>query len=352
MHELPRKCTATARHGMTLIELLVVVAIIMLLAALTIPRLKPEMERSRIREAARSIQLYINSARNLAMLTGRSCGVMIERLPAEPGCSMALTQVETPPPYGGDSLASFATVSPSTNPPNNGYAYCDITLYSAPNVPMAPSVPLYLGDQIQIAYQGFWIILDERNPVDGKGVINGGANLKGKVDVSHGEVPAWTVRAVSGPFKILRWPVKSAASALQLPSPAAIDLTWSGVEPPLPTSSPKWEISTKPVTIVFSPNGTVDRIYTTSTSTGKPVYAAARVFSPIYLLVGRREKVINPPDPSKTDTNLNDFNSLWVSINPATGLIVVTDMAAQGTNDVQLNASRNFARQSNAMGGK
>ena len=57
---------------MTLVELLVVVAIIMLLAAATIPRLRPEMDRSRVREAARSIQLYLSSARNQAIATGRS----------------------------------------------------------------------------------------------------------------------------------------------------------------------------------------------------------------------------------------------------------------------------------------
>ena len=46
------------RRAMTLVELLVVLTIVMLLAAATIPRLKPEMERSRVREAARAIQLY------------------------------------------------------------------------------------------------------------------------------------------------------------------------------------------------------------------------------------------------------------------------------------------------------
>ena len=47
------------RRGMTLVELLVVIAIIVLLAAATIPQLRPTMDRSRIREAARSVQLYL-----------------------------------------------------------------------------------------------------------------------------------------------------------------------------------------------------------------------------------------------------------------------------------------------------
>ena len=100
-----------AVSGMTLVELLVVLVIILLVAAATIPRLQPEMDRSRIREAARSIQLYLSSARNQAIATGRPCGVMIERLPAQNGCSMSLTQVESPVPYGGDTITSLATVA-------------------------------------------------------------------------------------------------------------------------------------------------------------------------------------------------------------------------------------------------
>ena len=49
---------------MTLVELLVVVAIVVMLAAATIPRLKPNIDKARVREAARSIQLYLSSARN------------------------------------------------------------------------------------------------------------------------------------------------------------------------------------------------------------------------------------------------------------------------------------------------
>ncbi len=111
-----------APRGMTLVELLVVLAIIMMVAAATIPRLKPEMDRARVREAARSIQLYLSSARDQAMATGRSVGVQIERLPAENGCSMSLTQLETPPLYAGDFTNSVAQAAPyaiNPTPPGN-----------------------------------------------------------------------------------------------------------------------------------------------------------------------------------------------------------------------------------------
>ena len=68
-----------------------------------------------------------------------------------------------------------------------------------------------------------------------------------------------------------------------------------------------------------------------------------QVTTPIYLLVGRRDKVYdNPNDPNISNTNLNDFTSLWVAVNSATGLIVVTDLAATGTTSSVLlqNAKR------------
>ncbi len=108
-----------ARRGMTLVELLVVVGIMLVVVVMMVPRLPAMMTRSKVREAARVLQLYFSSARVQAMTSGRSCGVMIEPLAIENGCAMTLSQVETPPPYGGDSCSSTATVK------NNG----DATVY-------------------------------------------------------------------------------------------------------------------------------------------------------------------------------------------------------------------------------
>ncbi len=58
------------RRGMTLIELLVVVGILLTVAALTVPRLRPMMDHSKIREAARMIQLYLDSRGTRPWLPG------------------------------------------------------------------------------------------------------------------------------------------------------------------------------------------------------------------------------------------------------------------------------------------
>ena len=123
------------------------------LAAATIPRLRPEMDRSRVREAARSIQLYLSSARNQAMATGR---VLRRADRAAPGGERLFDVAHAggnAVRYGGDIANSTATVTQSQPPKPTRYAYCNITLSPA------PSVPLYPGDQIQIGYQGFWITL-------------------------------------------------------------------------------------------------------------------------------------------------------------------------------------------------
>ncbi|MGO9108588.1 MAG: Tfp pilus assembly protein FimT/FimU [Thermoguttaceae bacterium] len=368
------------RSGMTLIELLVVLTIILVVAAVTIPRLRPEIDRSRVREAARSIQLYLSSARNQAMATGRSCGVMFERLPAEPGCSMSLTQVETPLPYGGDFSNSIGTVAlhqvPGSNLPKGLLQMDPNTVYAIAGITFDkwPSVPLYPGDLIQLNYEGLWYTVAPArlqttsnsyvmNNLDGTGRVlptPGGTTLLAYIDVSHGEQCAFLTQNFTGSYTIIRWPNKSAASALQLPSPACIDLTLSGPDtkqrasepgPPPPHTDDVvvWKSTvggdTSPVTIMFAPDGRIDRIYVANKAT-RPV-------TPVCLLVGERENVNDPTGIA----NLNNISNLWVAINPMTGMIITTDMVPwqQGFGFVlkqQLYDSRVYARQSSAMGGK
>ena len=72
----------TARHlanAFTLIEMLIVITITMLLVAASLTTMRPALESRRTREAARAIEVYLSSARNRAMETGRPCGVMLYR---------------------------------------------------------------------------------------------------------------------------------------------------------------------------------------------------------------------------------------------------------------------------------
>ena len=59
--------------------MLVVVTIMMLLVAVSATAFRPANDSRRIREAARAINVYLGSARNRAMETGRPCGVIFRR---------------------------------------------------------------------------------------------------------------------------------------------------------------------------------------------------------------------------------------------------------------------------------
>ena len=220
---------------MTLVELLIVVAAIGDAGGGLLPRLRPEIDRTRVREAARSIQLTLSAARNQAMATSRSCGVMIERLPAVPGCSMSISQVETPPAYGGDTANATAKVV--ANSPAGG-------LCPMHDHPLArpPAFRFIRATRSRSDIKG------SGSPWSTQNAINSATaqsptrpTLTGYVDTSHGEIPAWTVQPITGPYKIMRWPNKSATDALQLPSPSCIDLTYSGLYDP---TNPTWPSST------------------------------------------------------------------------------------------------------------
>jgi prepilin-type N-terminal cleavage/methylation domain-containing protein len=343
-----------ARRGMTLIELLIVVSIILIAAAVFVPRLQPMMDHSKVREAARVIQLYMSTARNQAMATGRSCGVMIEPLPSDTGCAMNLSQVETPPPYGGATEGAYATVT--SVGVNGNYANCKIALYNQAGQPEGMYVNLHQGDLIQVGYQGFWMLLASAAPV-------GSTTLNASLDISHGELPAWINQPISGPYKIIRWPTKSVAPALQLPAVTCIDLTASGFDPVgtgSNSSQPTWPIQTPlptaptlptPVIITFSADGKVDWVSNWKYPAGQPAIA------PLYLLIGMRKKVYDlPTDPNIANANINDFNSLWLSVDAATGLILISDPAATPTDpksvqNIDYWNSRANARQASANGG-
>ena len=101
----------------TVIEMLIVVSITVLLVAAAVTRMRPALESRRTREAARALYIYLGSARNRAMETGRPCGVMLRCFRnsagtlVTPPMVMMADQCEVPPCYCGDTEASTASVT-------------------------------------------------------------------------------------------------------------------------------------------------------------------------------------------------------------------------------------------------
>ena len=99
---------SSSSKGTTLLELLVVITIILLVTAVAIRTVMPAIESRQIREGARQLNVFINSARNRAMATGRPMGVWIDRMSGLPEASMSVSYAQVPEPYSGDYADSGA----------------------------------------------------------------------------------------------------------------------------------------------------------------------------------------------------------------------------------------------------
>jgi hypothetical protein len=214
-------------------------------------------------------------------------------------------------------------------------------------------------------------------------------------------------------FQIIRRPIKTSSVSLQLPDSTVIDLgtnfkdskgnivavAGSGVDIVKPTTSTFGQFSTfranpsldpavtngatpdaTPIMITFDPSGIVDRDF--SWAEGNFVvpwgWQGRQATAPIYLLIGRRDLVGGDPEvlaqisqglpPEKPAYNMQDPSSLWIVINPQTGLVTTTENsvtfdlmtatvpttqpAMQAYYNLQAYQARAIAREMQGMGGR
>jgi prepilin-type N-terminal cleavage/methylation domain-containing protein len=320
------KLQIVERRGMTLIELLVAISILAILMAVGARMMRFSGEERRTREAARAVDVYISSARNRAMETGRPCGVMIRRMDGLPQCAAVLQQVEVPPPYAGDTLN--ATAQLQMGPVSGGLA-----TVSAQLTPQINTTLVDPGDLVQFNHQG------PMYEIVGPPQLN---QLTLEVDVRQGQRLPWPDAPEQSrpvPFQIIRRPRKSAVGTLELPARTVIDLEASGIdsapallEGPVPGEFP-------PITIMFSPNGTVDQIHVGT--------AIRRVAEPVFLLIGKQERVPAGTAEDGLD-NWEDLQNFYVTLNAQTGMVITTEVAKGDT----LFDSRDFAREGQNIGGR
>jgi type II secretory pathway pseudopilin PulG len=328
-------------------EMLIAITIMVMLMALAATTIVPATESRRAREAARALNVYLGAARNRAMETGRPCGVILHQFGGL-ACSMSIDQCEVPPCYCGETETAAVTLQLTTlttisvNFFDGGQPSGLLTGFARP------------GDLIQFNCQGpYYSILGSPNTVDGNGFVTTVASSPISVtvaDVSQNSLVPWPTPSATSlpvPYRIFRAPMKGAGSALQLPAAAVVDFTASGVDGGALFNAGG------DVTILFSPNGGVDRLYANGTF--------GPVSQTIFLLVGKRERVSNTfvaaPAPANQSSwpNYQDLDNIWVTVNPQTGL-VVTDQVAASTTAMDpasaINAARTLARDAQGMGGK
>ena len=391
----PHTSRLTPRRGVTLIELLVVISIMMLLAAYALPKLGPMAKERKIREASRSVNVFLSRARSRAIETGRPCGVVFHRVsndvnnPLSKAVSM-LYQAEVPPPYAGDTLDARVRMT------GGGTTFLATV---EPGSMIQPNL-LRIGDLMQINGQGPWYTIDSRNPdlVDLKGNPNPDGIIDGvtitqlflSVDRQYqGSLPWIAAPSAALPFKILRRPARTIAQPLTLPVGTTVDLAASGTDEKDSDGAQFFFSGREDVMIMFSPNGSAGLAYYDCyeiTNMNPLTYGFVRhseeAVKPIYLLVGWRDQIdipsntdveavqIDPDKPEELDEetvpNWQNLSNFWITLSPQTGLISTSeifypqDLYRNYTKNGfptdwkfnAINASRQYARQASSKGGR
>lgn len=361
------------RRGLTLLELLVVVGIVMLLAVIAIPSVRPLAEGRRVREAARSINVYFGRARSRAVESGRSHGVLFERFDQARDASILLRQAEVPPPYSGDVVG--AQVWPFIS---GGY----VRLRIRP-AELAPGL-IRRGDLVQLNFQGpLYRIIDDLSDNSPSGDPSPPADpgtdfplrdefndgdpsndvyidfTAGSVDPATGFSTLWLTLEMTRmagvpwtsmadgprpvPFQIMRQPTPSGGAPLQLPRGAVVELVASGVGYDVFAPDPRDKPD--PVAVMFAPDGSIDAVYCYQLiydDSGNVVggdYRALRPIEPVYFLVGQWDRMVGAEDGLQ---NWQDGTNLWVTLSPQTGQVNVAEVMPEAGNPV---AARELARQ-------
>ncbi|MBS0208429.1 MAG: hypothetical protein JSS27_05690 [Planctomycetes bacterium] len=87
--------------GVTLVELLVVVAIVLSISLVVLKTLPPALESRNVREAARLVNVFLNTGRARAAESNRPSGVWLDRMPGLPEACVSMFYAQVPEVYSG-----------------------------------------------------------------------------------------------------------------------------------------------------------------------------------------------------------------------------------------------------------
>lgn len=363
----------TIRNAFTLVELLIVMAVLTLLAAVTLPTVKDLLADQKSSQGARLVQGFLESARARAIGTGRPVAVIIERMYVDGSRGLAANDTSTRlsigevfPPYEGDwSLAEATIKGTPGSAGGRGSQYAEIDFSHAASLwdagAGAPSGLIQAGDLI--SFGNSRRLFRITGPVSIAGTSLQIPFDNPEYDEDHGVaikepavLPDLPVR-----FRVYRKPSKSLAGSVTLPRGICIDLSSSGLgqsglqfsteyiaasnRPGDPAVATPTGGSFGPVYIVFDTVGKVQDLYFGLTPNDPTALTVRRpVSDTVHLLIGKTEQVapsastylapIVPPASGDTDRddvryNILDPSNYWVSVFPFSGAITSSQVQSQ-----------------------
>ena len=332
------------RQAYTLVELLVVMAALTVLAAVLLPSIKSLMHDQKVAAASRMVKAHIEAAQARAIAGNSPVAVILERDAAPVNMVMRLSIGQVFPPYEGDLTGTTGVLGPVGGP-----YYNTLTVNVGEATLLSNSVGMFTaGDYLQ---------LDDRQSIYSvQSVNNGVITFENPSPGQEADLLASSRINNTARFRLYRKPTKSFLQTLTLPRGTCVDLSVSGLGP---SGNQFATTATGQATIVFNPQG---RIAYWDNGVDVPQPAT----SLLHILVGRTEqvatnldltdpqndlmRVADPDDSSTFNSNINDPNNTWLTVNPFTGAISSSGVQAGGVagNDLaaflaRLQTARAFA---------
>lgn len=330
---LPKKL----RDAYTLVELLVVMAALTVLAAVLLPSIKSLLHDQKVAAASRMVKAHFEAAQARAIAGSSPVAVIFERNNTDfPNMITRLSIGQVFPPYEGDATTTMGTLSSA-----GGTYYDTLTVGLAEASLLSNTAGVFTaGDYLQLD--------DRQNIYQVLSVNNGVITFANPVLGQEGDLQISSRMTTTARFRLYRKPTKSFLQTLTLPRGTCVDLSVSGLGP---SGAQFATTATGQAMVVFNPQG---RIAYWNNGVDGPMAAT----SLLHVLIGRTEqvavslaeadlmRVANPDDTSSFNTNINDANNTWLTINPFTGAITSSGVQAgneAGTFAARLPTARAFA---------
>lgn len=359
--------TSKIRSALTLVELLIVMALMIILASISLGAMKSLLRGQKVSQASVMVRQYLQNAQMRAVASGRPVAVFFDRISMEDSAgspiptNYASTRMqfgEVFPPYTGDVENSMALLVGIPSDPN----YANAMVF-APAIGQSSTANVAAGFGAIVSgnLQGGFVSVGDVVEFDDCEArfsitsITPNAPMPGGIQVTFSnpkiapQIPL-PGHPIMKRFRIYRQPTRSLVGSVVLPRGTCVDLSLSGIGiSDCGISGGSFSIGSEldgggtasprdysRVGIVFYSDGRIAYVADENT-----MRTPARVFfdssSMIFLMVGRMDQVLPgfPASNIKTaalhhpdwglgelpKSNLVDPENVWITCNPLTGEI-------------------------------